>query len=207
MLARTLATPLALLAFSIGPSPQEAPPPAFPLNPAMEIWGEPGMQIFFAVLEGLYRDGVSNEVVDAVVRIDEQTNYPANFVWACPLCMPAYNAFLVYRGRREFTGMKLRRDTFGPGLAPERAERLLAVDSAVAQVALEDLILDWMDRRMDALRLTEEERAAWRSEMEIRRKQGMTYLDGYQRAGLGGSYASMKTCPICEGANGASRAR
>jgi hypothetical protein len=69
--------------------------------------------------------------------------------------MPAYNAFLVYRGRREFTGMKLRRDTFGPGLAPERAERLLAVDSAVAQVALEDLILDWMDRRMDALRLTE----------------------------------------------------
>jgi hypothetical protein len=43
--------------------------------------------------------------------------------------------------------------------------------------------------------------------MEIRRKQGMTYLDGYQRAGLGGSYASMKTCPICEGANGASRAR
>ena len=152
------------------------------------------------MLEGLYRDGVSNEVVDKLIAIDEQTKYPANFVWACPACMPAYNAFRVYRARPEFLGDKGQRDTFGPGLPPAQIERLTAVDLPVSQKALEELIETWMKRRMEALRLTESERTEWRIQMEERRKQGMNYLEGYRKS-LGGSYASMKTCPICEGAN------
>ena len=157
-------------------------------------------QIFFAVLEGLYADGVSNEVVDKIVAIDDQTKYPANFVWACPVCMPAYNAFRVYRGRPAFQEYKVHRDTFGPGLPPALVERLTAVDQMVSQKALEELISTWMDRRMESLRLNDDERQEWRTVMEELRKKGMGYLDGYRNS-LGGSYASMKTCPICEGAN------
>jgi len=156
--------------------------------------------IYFAVLEGLYADGVSNEVVDKIVAIDDQTKYPANFVWACPVCMPAYNAFLAYRARPAFRGYKIPRDTFGPGLAPPVAARLTSDDLQVRQSELEKLISTWMDRRMESLRLTDDERQEWRTVMEERRKQGMGYLEGY-RSSLGGSYASMKTCPICEGAN------
>lgn len=200
MIVRALAASLlslALLPQSSPPEKAKAPPPRPFVLPQTE--GPYERHIFFAVLEGLYQDGVSNEVVDRILVLDEQTKFPANFVWACPACMPAYNAFRLYRGRPDFQE-KAPRDTFGPGLAPALTERLTAVDLAIVQRALEELIATWMNRRMEALRLTEPERAEWRIVMEERRKQGMSYLEGY-RESLGGSYASMKTCPICEGAN------
>jgi hypothetical protein len=170
-------------------------------DPRKESKADPYEQhIFFAILEGLYADGVSNEVVDEVVAIDPVTKYPANFVWACPACMPAYNAFLAYRARPGFRGYKLPRDTFGAGLAPEVASKLTSDDLQVRQGELEKLIRTWMERRMENLRLTDEERREWRSEMEMRRKEGMGHLDSYRKI-VGSSYASMKTCPICEGAN------
>jgi len=196
MLIRALAA--SFLALSLSPAP-----PSVPGRDALDSHGQ---QIFFAVLQGLYRDGVPNDLVDRIIRIDEQTRYPANFVWACPVCMPAYEAFRLYRGRPAFND-KGQRDTFGPGLPKDQVEKLTAVDQAVSQLAIEELIQGWMDRRMDELRLTADERAEWRMEMEKRRKEGMTYLDMYKDQGLGGSYAGMKTCPVCEGANGACKAR
>ncbi|MFN0009870.1 MAG: hypothetical protein ACKVXR_18410 [Planctomycetota bacterium] len=189
---------LALVPQSASPAETKAPPR--PAAFAPESTGLYEEHIFFAVLEGLYHDGVSNEVVDRIIVKDEVSGYPANFVWACPACMPAYNAFVVYRARPTFVGEKVPRDTFGPGLAPAKVERLTAVDLPVAQAALEELIASWMDRRMESLRLTDGERSQWRIEMEERRKLGMSFLNAY-RKNLGGSYASMKTCPICEGAN------
>ena len=160
-------------------------------------------EIFFAVLEGLYADGVENEIVDAIVAIDEQTRYPANFVYACPVCMPAFDAFRIYRLRPEFYGSKGKRDTFGPGLAEALEQRVLSDDLAVRQQAILELVEDWMRRRMESLRLTDPERERWRREMEARRKQGMAYLESYRRERLGGTYAWMKECPFCEAANGA----
>jgi hypothetical protein len=55
-----------------------------------------GPFVFHAVLEGLYTDGVSNEVVDKILKPD----LLANFVHQCPLCHPAYQAFLLYRDRQ-----------------------------------------------------------------------------------------------------------
>lgn len=201
MIARALVA--SLLSLALVPQsglPAKSQPPRAPAG-VVPVRADPYEQhIFFAILEGLYQDGVSNDVVDKIIVIDDQTKYPANFVWACPVCMPAYNAFHLYRGRPSFHE-KMPRDTFGPGLAPALVERLTAVDLAVTQAALEELIEGWMNRRMDSLRLTDGERADWRMEMEKRRKEGMSYLEGYRKAGLGGSYAWMKTCPMCEGAN------
>src|SRR5215467_14071305 len=49
--------------------------------------------VFFAVLEGLYRDGVSNDIVDLIVppNKDGQSRFDSeHFVYACPLCHPAF---------------------------------------------------------------------------------------------------------------------
>src|SRR5688572_10638658 len=62
-----------------------------------------GQLIFFAVLEGLYRDGVINGDVDLIIppgeggkpAFDQET-----FVYACPLCHPAFEAFRLYRQRQ-----------------------------------------------------------------------------------------------------------
>jgi hypothetical protein len=162
-------------------------------------------EIFFAVLEGLYRDGVANDVVDAVIAIDPTTHYPANFVYACPVCMPAYDAFRSYRARPRFYGDKGGRDTFGGGLAPELARELTGTDVAGRQRAITALVQGWMVARMEALQLGSEERAEWAREMEERRKKGMAYLATYRAQGLGGTYALMATCPLCEAANGACR--
>jgi hypothetical protein len=206
MFARALAASLALALVPVVPLVPGDAVVQLPMPRAekgsSEPFGPRGQQIFFAVLEGLYHDGVSNEVVDRIVVIDDQTKYPANFVWGCPACMPAYEAFRTYRARTAFND-KLGRDTFGPGLPPEVVAELEAVDLAVSQAALEELIRGWVSRRMDELRLTPEERETWKEEMAELRKKGMGFLQQYQRGGLGGSYAGMKTCPICEGANGA----
>lgn len=158
------------------------------------------LELFLAVLEGLYEDGVSNEAVDAITVIDAEHGYPANFVWACPVCMPAYRAFLTYRARPEFTWIKGSPD-FGPGLTAEQLAGLTTGEFSARQDALMELVGGWVERRMARLRLTPEENAAWRREMEERRKKGMEQLATYKRQGLGGSYARMSDCPLCDGAN------
>src|SRR6266496_3203022 len=63
--------------------------------------------VFFAVLEGLYRDGLSNETVDLIIPPGENGKgrfEPEHFVYTCPLCHPAYEAFKLYRQREEFYG-------------------------------------------------------------------------------------------------------
>src|SRR5688572_9755879 len=68
---------------------------ASPPNSAPKMWPETraGQLVFFAVLEGLYRDGVTNSDVDLIIppgdggrpRFDNEI-----FVYACPLCHPAF---------------------------------------------------------------------------------------------------------------------
>jgi hypothetical protein len=59
----------------------------------------------------------------------------------------------------------------------------------------------WLARRLAAQRLTEAERRLWEDEMMLRRKKGVSMLREYQQAGMKGSYAQMKDCPFCDGAN------
>src|SRR5262245_60918988 len=54
------------------------------------VWTEDAYSqtVFFAVLEGLYRDGVSTEVVELALAGDPATRQWDLFVYACPLCTP-----------------------------------------------------------------------------------------------------------------------
>ena len=51
--------------------------------------------VFFAVLQGLYEDGVSDEVVNSIVPPDKKGREKMrhSFVLDCPLCQPTYEAF------------------------------------------------------------------------------------------------------------------
>src|SRR2546427_11886559 len=125
--------------------------------------------VFFAVLEGLYRDGVSNEVVDSIIppgkngkdRFDSE-----HFVYACPICHPAFEAFRLYRQRGDFYGLKSPVDTFGPGLDHAVSVRLQRHDPEERRKAIEELIDHWVKQRLDLMRLAEAERQAITLEME-----------------------------------------
>jgi hypothetical protein len=160
-------------------------------------------ELFFAVLEGLYVDGVSSDAVDAIVARDQESGYPANLVWGCPICMPAFDAMTVYRARPRLESHKEITDTFGPGLDPAKMSALTSGAPEQRRAAIMELVQGWAARRMDALRLTDAERDAWRTEMEMLRKKGMEMLTRYRDMAKPGSYASMKACPFCDAANGA----
>jgi hypothetical protein len=160
-------------------------------------------EIFFAVLEGCFVDGVSNESVDAILADDPQSGMPANFIKGCPICMPARDALRVYRARPKFEGRKGVTDTYGPGLDARVTAALASGDVYTRQQQIMQLVESWLARRVDVLRLDDYERKEWQINMADRRKKGMALLESYQRAGNSGTYAQMKTCPFCEAANGA----
>ena len=73
--------------------------------------------VFFAVLEGLYRDGVQNEIVDAIIGekiLKKDDKVKAHFVFRCKLCHATYEAFRTYRNRPAFMQAK-GVSTFGKG--------------------------------------------------------------------------------------------
>jgi len=157
--------------------------------------------VFFAVLEGLYRDGVGNQDVDQIIPPGEagkpkfDTN---NFVYACPLCHPAFEAFRLYRQRERFYGLKSPLDTLGPGLEPAVSARLHSPDATERRQAIETLINRWVSQRLEMMRLSESERGAITSEMQQGRKQGMSELRQANQ-----TTPTRTNCPICDGSFGA----
>jgi hypothetical protein len=155
--------------------------------------------IFFAVLEGLYEDGVSTEDVELILRRDPKTRYLENFVYACPICNPARDAFEVYRSRPMWK-YKLPHDTFGKGLDAETHAALWSTDRAARLDAVEGLVRKWVGRRLAMMRLTADERSAYENEFAMMRKEGMSELKD-------SALADMKRCAMCDGAFGAAEGK
>ena len=157
--------------------------------------------IFFAVLEGLYRNGVSNEDVDLIIPPGKngKGNFdPEHFVYACPLCHPVFEAFRLYRQREVFYGFKGRVPTFGSGLDAALTAGLHRPDAAQRRRAIEGLISRWVTARLDMMRLSKRERETITREMEQGRKQGM----GSLKTGT----STRTNCPICDASFGACKA-
>jgi hypothetical protein len=169
-----------------------------PLSAASRI--DASGMVFFAVLEGLYRDGVSNEAVDRILLCDPESGRYLHFVYACPICTPALDAFRTYRNRAPFYGRKTFRDTLGPGLAQATIEALESEEIQVRLSSIEGLVRSWVSRRLDGMRLTPEERAQWTMDFELGRKIGMSLLSS--SADLPGREL-VNTCAFCDAATGA----
>lgn len=164
--------------------------------------------VFFAVVEGLYADGVSNEDVDLIVPPDPKSGEPTmteHFIYACPLCSPAFDALRLYRARRPFYGMKPSNiSAFGQGLEPAIRDQLRSSKKADRLAAIQGLVEKWVRRRVETMRLTPAELTQWQERVEARRQQGMKMLESFQAGGHGDFYGKIysnwprKGCAICD---------
>jgi hypothetical protein len=156
-----------------------------------------GHEIFYATLEGLYVDGVDNGTVDRVLAADD--GEWQHFVYGCPTCIYVLEAFRHYRARPDFVSFKHGGNTWGKGLSDAERRAFRSDDLKVRLQALHELVQSWLDRRMDLLRLTDDERRRWGGELRERSKKGMELLRSMQEAGRMKAWGDTD-CPSCEGA-------
>jgi hypothetical protein len=160
--------------------------------------------IFHAVLEGLYEDGVPTGLVKVMLETDPKTSMPLHLVYSCPICDPVLDALRVYEHRTSFHYKGRRGDTFGTGLPTDLAADFRSGDRKRQSGAMQRTIDRWISARLDLMRLTDPERAAWREALAERRKQGMANMKKLQPSG---AYADAESCPVCDGAVDAAKNR
>lgn len=197
------------LALAAGPQTGEAPKSGYPASHQRLglSWDRHGTMelIFFATLEGLYADGVGDDVVDAVIPPAADAPggraFRESFVYSCPLCHPAFEAFRLYANREPFYGIKPGgQDTFSGSLPESIERRLLSDDSAERRAALQELIQRWVSRRLDLMRLTVEERADWEKRILAAREDGARAMEkARSESTTDEALAGWKSCAICDG--------
>jgi hypothetical protein len=147
--------------------------------------------IFFAVLEGLFTDGVPDEIVVKILEPEEKGGRYANFVYACGICNPSLEAFRAYLARHKYAYAR-KGDMVGEPNLPAEVTSLLSDAAPEARRAgLHLLIQRYVQRRVDLLRLTEQERIGLMRDFTERRKQGMEMLRSAK--------LPWRECPSCEG--------
>ena len=156
--------------------------------------------VFFAVLEGLYEDGVSTKDVERIMMKDPALGTAMHFVYGCPLCGPAHDALSVYRARTSWPYKGPRKDTFGPGLDAAMRKALASDDFAARHATVQALIKRWVERRLILMRVTDSERAGYSKAFEGMSKKGNAMLAEMRRAGRAGELGKMKGCAVCDGA-------
>jgi hypothetical protein len=164
--------------------------------------------VFYAILEGLYEDGVSDEALKLIVPdVKSMANLKdpekTNFIPSCPLCTPAFDAFCAYKSRPIFHGQEASKtDSFGDGL-PEATLVKLRGAPTERRNAIRDLIEKYIARRLELLYLEVEEREDVMLRLREVRQDGHAALvrvqNGEQGEALKMVYAGWKFCPNCTG--------
>lgn len=196
-LAGVVAVPAALGGGAPAFDPAAGPPDEEGFDPVHRT-------IFHAVLEGLYEDGVSTELVKVMLEQDGKSGMPLHLVYSCPICDPVLDALRVYEHRTNFHYKGRRDDTFGAGMPKEIAADFRSGDRKRQFAAMQKSIDRWVSARLDLMRLTDAERAQWKQALEERRKKGMESMKKLQSSG---AYANTEKCPVCDGANDAAGGR
>ena len=173
--AIVLLTSLTLTAVTYGDTPKSQPTTSVPVK---DWKTDPQARlVFFAVLQGLYEDGVSDEVVNNIVPPNKKgkDKMRHSFVLGCPLCQPAFEAFCVYQARPRFTDGS-QASNFGKGLSPEIKQGLLSKRVAPRLMTLRQPMKIWVERRLRSMKLSKEERKQWWEKMSERIQQGTKTL-------------------------------
>lgn len=176
------------------------------LQPPTQEWrSDPACQlVFFAVLEGLYTDGVPDDVVDLIVppQAAENGKVERCFVFRCPMCHAAYEAFVLYQRRQAFNGSDEEKSTFGADFDRTIIDKLRSDDASVRVMAMGRLIRPWIDRRIHSLQMTDAQRDALVATM-LRYAEEGNKLFRARRADPGSIYHEWTFyggCQACEAA-------
>ena len=166
--------------------------------------------IFYAVLEGLFEDGVAGEALELILpdarsMTLEDAPEKTNFVYACPICMPTFDALRLYQARLPFYAQKgTKYNTYGLGLSEEIMKELRGTPFQ-RRDAIEALINQWIQRRLDNLKLTDCERDQVEENLSAMRKKGEEMLKRFQSEknynGFKKYYENWKKCAACSGAS------
>ncbi len=139
--------------------------------------------VFFAVLEGLYSDGVNDDVVENIIgpKCDledaelMQERIRRSFVLKCPLCQATFEAFVAYQNRPRFsdgTGAS----HFGEGLGEDLREGLLSQNSQNRLHMLKVPVQKWISKKLKSSQFSEEQIAEWAQRIEKRGGEGKSQL-------------------------------
>lgn len=139
--------------------------------------------VFHAVLEGLYEDGVTDDVVNNIVPADKtgREKMRRSFVLGCPLCQPVFEAFCVYQNRPKFSDGG-KDSTFGKGLPEAVKKGLLSDTLSIRLTTLRGPIHGWVEARLRSMKLTDQERQEWWKAIEARSGQGAATLAAHRAA-------------------------
>lgn len=158
------------------------PPPSTQSVSNKNPFDETYQFIFFATLEGLYRDGVSDKEVDALLATKGKDGGYLNFIYTCPICMPVEGAIVTYKVRPSIHHLKTLNHqtgerTFGKqGLPQEVSDALRSENPRIRLKAVNELVGKWIDYRMDHSAMTDGQKKDLIEELKKRRKQGMEAL-------------------------------
>lgn len=164
--------------------------------------------VFHAVLEGLYEDGVTDDVVNNIVPPDKKgrEKMRRSFVLDCPLCQPVFEAFCVYQSRPKFSDGG-KESTFGKGLPESVKKGLLSDTLSTRLITLRGPIRGWVETRLRSMKLTAEERQKWWDDISARSGQGTTTLAGHMSTDPWYKHWSgYWGCAACKGSEDATRA-
>jgi hypothetical protein len=163
--------------------------------------------VFHAVLEGLYEDGVTDDIVNNIVPADKtgRDKMRRSFVLDCPLCQPTFEAFCVYQARPKFSDGS-KESTFGKGLPEEVKKGLLSDTLSTRLISLRAPIRKWVEVRLRSMKLTAEERLKWWAEIDARSAQGMAALTANKAADPWyKEWSGYWGCAACKGSEDAVR--
>ena len=172
--------------------------------------------IFEAVLEGLHRDKVSDEIVASVIgkkskKKDFKTieqRMKISFVLDCPLCDPTFEAFLTYQMRDKSRKVKTEvvsgtqssegiKDSLLAGLLSQVSERRLNAIAVVTGA--------WISEKLNSNhQLKLEEIQSWKERIEKRASEGKNKLMALQMTDEHYKFWDLYWgCAACNGATGA----
>ena len=160
--------------------------------------------VFFAVLEGLYRDGIQNEIVDAIIGVGvekERDKVKTHFVFRCELCHATYEAFRAYRKRPTFMDAK-GASTFGKGTDLKLLKDLRSKDARKRIYSMGGLIRPWIMHRIEETRKTPEEKSLMKKQFADYAQYGAKLLNAHKKA-KDGFYLDWRfygSCQACEAA-------
>ena len=160
--------------------------------------------VFFAVLEGLYRDGIQNEIVDAIIGekiLKKDDKVKTHFVFRCKLCHATYEAFRTYRNRPAFMQTK-GVSTFGKGTDLAQLKKLRSNDARTRIYAMGAMVRPWIMHRIKETRKTPEEKTAMKEQFMKYAQEGSDLLRTHKKAkdGFYLDWSFYGSCQACEAA-------
>ena len=169
--------------------------------------------VYEAVLEGLYRDHVSDAIVSNIIGEKSQNQssemlqarMKRSFVLNCPLCEPTFEAFLTYQMRNKQgegeTTRKAKRGA-GDGIEQKLQKRLLGKRAGERTRALGRVTEKWISVKLNSKhQFKSAEIQAWKDSISKRASEGQSEL--FQLIESSEHYKEWSPytgCGVCNGA-------